>query len=231
MAIRALLLDAGGTLLTEKSSRQAMYAGAAARHGLSVDEETMRGCMARAHAALPPTIAGSWRYSRPWFEAFIADVFSRQLGMEQRALSPLTTDLFAAFADARNFRLMPGAQELLACAAGRGIKLALVSNWSPYLTEVLGGLGVRECFDAILLSGAEQVEKPDRAIFERALARLNVPASQALHVGNDPVQDVRGASECGIHALLIDPEDRHAALNLPRIRALGEIIPWIERQR
>jgi len=230
MPIRALLLDAGGTLLGEKTSRQAMYAAAARRHGLSVEPETMRKCMSRAHASLPRVLDGHWRYSRGWFEAFIADVFVRQLGLEPRKLPVLMVELFDAFADANNFRLQPGASALLASAEERGLSLGLVSNWSPSMPALLAGLGVLDAFSAVLVSGVEQVEKPDRAIFERALARLNVRGREALHVGNDPVQDVRGASECGIHALLFDPEGEHAALELPTVRALAEIIPWIERQ-
>ncbi|HTF87398.1 MAG TPA: HAD-IA family hydrolase [Planctomycetota bacterium] len=231
MAITALLLDAGGTLLCEKTSREAMYARAGTRRGLIVDSATMRGCMGEAHRVLPLRVDGHWRYSKPWFEAFIADVFVRQLGMAPTALPSLQEELFAAFADANNFRLTPGARELLVNARARGCRLALVSNWSPSMSAILDGLGVLEHFDAVLISALEQVEKPDRAIFERALARLNVSPGEALHAGNDPVQDVHGASECGIHALLFDPEGRHAALGLPGIRELAEIIPWIEKQR
>lgn len=231
MTIRALLLDAGGTLLAEKSSRQAMYAEAARRHGITVDESAMRGCMHRAHAALPRTVDGHWRYSKPWFEAFIADIFVRQLGLDPRELEALSAELFEAFADARNFRLLPGAKELLASAERRGIRRAVVSNWSPSLAALLDGLGVLAAFDAVLISADEELEKPDRQFFERALARLNVRGPEALHVGNDPVQDVRGASECGIHALLFDPDGAHAKLGLPSVRALAEIIPWIDEQR
>ena len=114
---------------------------------------------------------------------------------------------------------------------GRGLKLGLVSNWSPALRGVLDGLLVLGRFDAVLISSVERLEKPDRLIFERALQRLNVSAEHTLHVGNEPVQDVQGANGCGIRALLYDPEVRHAALGLPSIRRLDEIIPWIEDQR
>jgi REG-2-like HAD superfamily hydrolase len=231
MTIRALLLDAGGTLLTEKTSRHGLYAAAARRHGLDVDEKTMRDCMWRAHARLPRILDGHWRYSKPWFEAFIADVFVRQLGLERSKLPALGAELFEVFADAGNFRLMPGAEELLESVRRRGLRLAVVSNWSPSLTSLLRGLGVLEAFDTVLISSVEELEKPDHRLFERALTRLNVRGPEALHVGNDPVQDVRGASECGIHALLLDPKGVHAKLGLPCVRALAEITPWIEKQR
>jgi putative hydrolase of the HAD superfamily len=230
MVLAALLLDAGGTLLTEDPSRQELYARAAARRGLATAPEQMRECMSRAHRALPQVHGGHYRYSLPWFEAFIAHVFGEQLGLERAALSGVREELFAAFADARNFKLMPGAAELLERAAARGLRLGLVSNWSPALPGVLAGLGIARHFSAVVVSAVERVEKPDPAIFERALGRLNVSAAQALHVGNEPVQDVLGANACGIRALLFDPDGRHAALAHERISRLAEVIPWIERE-
>lgn len=231
MTFQALLLDAGGTLLAENPSRETLYAQAAARHGVTVEPAGMRQCMQRAHGSLPLVLEGHYRYSMPWFEAFIADIFARQLGLERARLPRICEDLFATFADAKSFRLLPGAAALLEAASARGLKLGLVSNWSPALSMVLDGLGVLGRFDSVLISSVERLEKPDRLLFERALDRLNVPAAQTLHVGNEPVQDVQGANDCGIRALLYDPEVRHAALNHPRIRRLDEIIPWIEDQR
>lgn len=231
MTIQALLLDAGGTLLAENPSRETLYAQAAARHGIALEPAGMRLCMQRAHGSLPLVLEGNYRYSMPWFEAFIADIFERQLGLERARLPRVCEELFATFADARSFRLLPGAAVLLEAAAARGLKLGLISNWSPALSTVLDGLGVLGRFDTVLISSVERLEKPDRLIFERALQRLNVRAEQTLHVGNEPVQDVQGANDCGIRALLYDPEIRHAALDCQSIRRLDEIIPWIKDQR
>lgn len=231
MGIGAILIDAGGTLLAEHPSREALYATVAAIRGTEISPQEMRGCMLAAHRALPQEIGGNYRYTVPWFEAFIAHVFSRQLGLAESKLPELCAELFATFADAKNYRLTEGARELLDGARASGLKLCLISNWSPAMTTVLGGLGILGHFDVVLISALERVEKPDRAIFERALGRLNVLAREALHVGNEPVQDVRGASDCGIHTLLFDPANRHAALSLASIHRLAEVIPWIEKQR
>ena len=53
MTLQALLLDFGGTLATEVSSRAAIYADAARVHGCAVSEERMAELMSSAHAALP----------------------------------------------------------------------------------------------------------------------------------------------------------------------------------
>ncbi|MBK8181265.1 MAG: HAD family hydrolase [Planctomycetes bacterium] len=230
MPIRALLLDAGGTLLTEEPAREVIYADHARARGLEVSPARMKECMGRAHAALPQVLDGHFRYSLPWFERFIDHIFAGQLGLPAGEVPALRRELFAAFADPRSFRLLPGAALLLEQASARGLPMALVSNWSPAMEGVLDGLGVSRHFSTRLISALEGVEKPDPEIFRRALARLNVPAAQALHVGNEPVQDVLGASACGIRTLLFDPHDRHRDLPHPRIGALREVIPWIESQ-
>lgn len=223
------MLDAGGTLLAEHPSREALYAAVAARHGRVVDPAEMGRCMHRAHAQLPLKVDGNSRYSNPWFAAFIERIFRGDLGLDPARLPAIRDELFTTFADARNFRLKAGARELLAAARARGWKLALVSNWSPAMEGVLAGLGLRDSFDCVVISAIEGVEKPDPEIFRRALVRLNVPASRALHVGNEPVQDVRGAQAAGIAALLLDAEGRHAALGLASVRSLEEVMPWIDK--
>ena len=230
MSLKALLLDAGGTLLTEQPSREALYARAATRRGLAITPPAMRQCMLRAHGALPLTLNGNFRYSRPWFEAFIADVFVRQLGLKPGELPAVVQELFAEFTNASNFQLLPGARELVDGARERGWKLALVSNWSPSMPALLARLRILHAFDRVLISAIEGVEKPDPEIFERALSRLNVQAGEALHLGNEPVQDVRGAGACGIRTLLFDPRAEHKALGLPSVARLREVIPWIEAQ-
>jgi putative hydrolase of the HAD superfamily len=65
----------------------------------------------------------------------------------------------------------------------------------------LAGLGLADAFDVVLVSGEEGVRKPDRAIFERALARCGVRAHEAVFVGDHPVADVRGARDAGLMAV------------------------------
>ena len=51
--LRAVLLDAGGTLFVERRPRPRMYADVARRHGLACDEAAIGRAMAEVHAALP----------------------------------------------------------------------------------------------------------------------------------------------------------------------------------
>ncbi|MBA3387392.1 MAG: HAD-IA family hydrolase, partial [Chthoniobacterales bacterium] len=53
-------------------------------------------------------------------------------------------------------------------------------------------------FRAIIISSEVGADKPDSFIFKRALDLAGVDATQALHVGDDPVHDWQGAAAAGL---------------------------------
>src|SRR5690606_33437145 len=80
--------------------------------------------------------------------------------------------------------------------------VAVVSNWDVRLRSTLDALGVLRWIDAAIISAEVGVEKPRPGIFHRACERLAVDPARALHVGDDPQDDVRGATKAGCQALL-----------------------------
>jgi putative hydrolase of the HAD superfamily len=186
-----------------------MYADVARRHGLACDEAALGRAMAEVHAALPVRVGGGFRYTRPWFERFIAEVFARA---GAPVLPPgVAPDLFAAFASAASFRVFEEVPPLLEKLRRAGLRLAVVSNWSPELDALLDGLGLAAHFDVVVSSGSAEVEKPAHGIFTLALARLDIPAEAALHVGDDRVKDLEGARAAGLRAALLDRSGRDAS--------------------
>ena len=85
-------------------------------------------------------------------------------------------------------------------------------------------------FSGIVASAKVGSEKPDREIFEEALrvAGFAERRDRVVHVGNDPVSDVRGATSCGIDAVLIDREGdlevQEAVVVLPDLRGLPAFV-------
>jgi putative hydrolase of the HAD superfamily len=76
-------------------------------------------------------------------------------------------------------------------------ELVLVTNGSGANQRAkLARSGLERFFARIVISGEVGVEKPDRAIFERALAGR--PPSEALFVGDDPARDIAGAHAAGL---------------------------------
>jgi putative hydrolase of the HAD superfamily len=96
-------------------------------------------------------------------------------------------------------RVFDGAAETLAALRGRGIKLGIVSNgWTDFQMRTVDGCGLRDLVDAILISEAEGLRKPDSRLFERAAERLGVAPRDCLFVGDNPAADILGAHAVGM---------------------------------
>lgn len=81
-----------------------------------------------------------------------------------------------------------------------GYKVALVSNYAHtgVLEDSLSRLGIRQHFDALIVSGDVGYVKPHRRIFEAAVERLGVSMGEAVMVGNDIECDITGAKRAGL---------------------------------
>jgi REG-2-like HAD superfamily hydrolase len=230
MPLRALLVDAGDTLLRERPPRFEIYAEVARSRGRNVTAQTMQRVMRTAHDDIPRKVRGAFRYSDPWFRAFIHRIFCQNLGLPVAEIAAITDELFARFEDPATFEVFPGARELLADLRARDVRLAVVSNWSARLPRLLEALELSPLFDAVLCSAIEELEKPDPALFALALERLGVPAAEALHVGDHPVKD-GAAREVGIEFVLMDHAGRHPEPDSPRAGSFAELSALLASRR
>lgn len=228
MTLKAVFIDVGNTLLYEKPSRFEIYAQGARRRGLTLTAQEMHQLMRRAHQELPREIGGAFRYTDGWFTAYIQRIFHEYLGLSKGELSSLKEELFGRFAQPETFALYPGGLELLDGLRRQSLLIGVVSNWSARLPRLLEDLGLASRFDFVLCSAIERVEKPDPAIFERALALAGVGADEALHAGDDVEKDLVGAQRVGLRAVLVDHAGRWSGEH-PRVGDLFELGELVER--
>jgi putative hydrolase of the HAD superfamily len=119
-------------------------------------------------------------------------------------------------------------EEVMGELVEMNLPLYAVSNWDVALEGVIEGLGWSRYFSGIVASAKVGSEKPAEGIFEEALRVAGASPDRVVHVGNDPVSDVRGASSCGIDAVLIDREGGldvpEAMTILPDLRGLPALV-------
>jgi putative hydrolase of the HAD superfamily len=89
------------------------------------------------------------------------------------------------------------------------------------ICQVGAGRGVD--IDAIIVSGAVGVEKPNRRIFDMALDALDAQPSEALHVGDSVRFDVEGAIAAGISAIHFDPYSLCRANDHKHVASLDQV--------
>ena len=85
-------------------------------------------------------------------------------------------------------------------------------------------LGLSRYIQRIYIGEEIDFSKPNRKAFETVLRDLGVPASDVLMVGDSIENDIHGAEQVGIKAVLIDREDSHGDYTGARIGKLSEVI-------
>lgn len=135
------------------------------------------------------------------FKESNAGEVARELGVEA------PREVLARVAERRiSFNPYPESERVMEEIRGMGFGIYAVSNWDVLLGEVLSDLGWSHYFDGVVVSALVGVEKPERGIFEEALRVSGRERSRerVVHVGNDPVSDVLGASRAGIGVAFVN---------------------------
>lgn len=106
-------------------------------------------------------------------------------------------------------RLFDDVPGFLAALRQAGIATALVTNSSTRAQLArMEAVGLESAFDAVVISGAIGIAKPDAAIFLAALDRLQIASADAWHVGDSLSADVAGAKAAGIRSVWLNRAQR-----------------------
>jgi putative hydrolase of the HAD superfamily len=117
------------------------------------------------------------------------------------------------------------APAVLAALKEAGLRLAVISNTEDgRLEELLDLVELKSHFDFFFDSYIVGERKPDAAIFQLALSRLELDPGEAVYIGDSYGHDALPALRLGMRAILLDPLDLYPESICPRIRSLGELI-------
>lgn len=206
MNLRALLLDAAGTLIDFREPPPVIYARVAAAHGIVAAPDEIAARLAegiRKAAGLPfarvprSEIATLEReYWRGIVRTSLGDV---------AADGPCFDDLFDAFGRRQSWRVIDGAREALERLRAVGARIAVISNMDFRLPALLDDLALEPCIDSVFCPSTCGLAKPDARIFTAALDAFGVSAHQALYVGDREENCVAAARSAGLPARRYDP--------------------------
>jgi FMN phosphatase YigB (HAD superfamily) len=195
-ALRALLIDFGGTLFLPLSGDQ-WLAEAAREAGVELSAADHSRLAARLGAEFHLVQAPGCDLSPAAHEQAIRPVLESLVGDRKLAAALYDLESGHDFWQLRN-----GARELLSRARKQGLRVVVVSNIPWDLRPLFASVGVRDQVDGFAMSYELGVEKPGRLIFEHALGLAGCSPAQALFVGDDRVSD-SGALDLGIPAVLV----------------------------
>jgi putative hydrolase of the HAD superfamily len=189
--IRAALFDLDGTLLDRETCVRNCVGDQFARFEDQLSPVTLNEFQALYHS-----LEQHGYVPKP----VVYDQMSLKLGFSPALSKALTGDYYSSYPRfCVGFRSMV---ETLNALRERAVKLSIVTNASVSLqTAAIQALKIGEMFDAIVISEAEGVRKPDRRIFDLALRRLGATPAEAVFVGDHPEVDIRGAQDAGMRAI------------------------------
>jgi putative hydrolase of the HAD superfamily len=227
MVIKAVFFDAAGTLIKPTRRVGESYAVVAEKYGIDIAPAAITERFRVCFDASPPlafpgaTPAELAALERDWWKNLVARVFEPWGRIER--FDDCFSELFEYFAGAAAWTLYPEVVTTLARLKERGLILDVISNFDSRLHRILAGLGIAHCFDEVLVSSAVGYAKPDARIFQSALERHGLAPADATHIGDSETNDIRGASNLGLKAILVDRSGQQASPSLPRVSGLDEI--------
>ena len=124
-------------------------------------------------------------------------------GLPDRMARDQSERAFAIFFEARNrVKLYPGAEDMLS-AISKHFPLWALTNGNADIVKA--GLG--HYFSGAISSADVGAKKPDPKMFNTLLTQQKLKPNQVVHIGDNIVDDVHGASQIGIKTIWINFSD------------------------
>jgi len=220
---RAVLFDAAETLFTTRGTVGQIYGSIARRYGSTAPVEAIQAAFARQFRGAGPL---SIEDQKGWWKDVVHRVFS-EVGMVDN-FDQFFDEVYERFRSSEGWVLFPDTIEALTDLKRSGLKLGVISNFDNRIYSVMKSLNILHFFDTVMLSSETGYCKPDREIFDAAIQALAVPASEVLLVGDSLRDDVEAGMRAGLHAALLDRDNRHPGVeHVPRISSLTEALSLV----
>jgi putative hydrolase of the HAD superfamily len=218
MPHRAVVFDLFGTLIDDSPPREYAQFLAETARLLDADPDRFQAAWEANDVA---------RYTGPIESCF--ESICRELGLADfESAIALRLERMRALLVPR-----PDAVETLRSLRERGFRLGMISNASSELSALWAESAFAELFDATLFSADEQMMKPDRRLYERMAAMLEVEPAECVFVGDGAYGELQGAEAVGMTAVLIrvphDEWEHEGSVGWggPRITALSDVLALV----
>ena len=223
MSLKAVPSDVDFTLIYPGPTfRGEGYQAFCARHGMDVDASKFEEGVARAAPLLhsPDDV-----YDPEIFIAYTSHIIERMGGTGPR-VDECSREIYDEWAACQHFELYDDVPAVLRQLADAGLRVGLISNTHRCLSSFQSHFELQGLISATISSSDHGRMKPHPSIFTAALKLLDVPAADALMVGDSLRHDVEGALGVGMRAVLLNRGDSAA----PRVAA-DHTVPVIHSLR
>lgn len=200
--IEAIFFDATETLIYLPQGVGWHYAEIAREMGENLAVADLNAAFRQVFRAMPRRPAHGLPRAdddRGWWRELVFRVLDAMPDRaSQLAREAYFDRVYERFSQAEIWALYPEIEPVLA-ALSTQFRLGIISNFDGRLRGILAGLKIDQYFEQIVISSEVGADKPEALIFQKALSLFKLAPDQALHVGDHPEYDWRGAEAVGLH--------------------------------
>ena len=228
MSVKAVFFDVDFTLIYPGP----MFGGEGhrafcERYGMAIDGARFDAAVASAASLLDGP--EDTPYDAEIFVAYTRHIIE-YMGGHGPNLDACAREIYEEWAACQHFELYDEVPAVLTEIAAAGIRIGLISNTHRCLTTFQSHFDLQGLIAATVSSSEHGFMKPHPSIFAAALELVDVPAGDAVMVGDSVRQDVDGALRAGMRAMLVHrsneahPRERELSdRGVPVIRSLAEL--------
>jgi HAD superfamily hydrolase (TIGR01509 family) len=216
MPLTALFFDVGNTLLFPNRDRMLRPLH---QRGVFPSDEQLREVERQTKREFDVLEEGDSSVDHGFWRIYYSHLLD-QLSIKDEALCHELVTLTRISANWCDIR--PGTREALLRLAEK-YRLAVISNADGKIADVLGRVGIADCFETITDSGIVGKEKPHPGIFQAALSSLGVAPQESLYIGDVYSVDYLGATRVGMQGMLFDVVGAYKEKGVPRVESLEEL--------
>jgi putative hydrolase of the HAD superfamily len=222
VSTRAVFFDVDFTLIYPGPAFQGEgYREFCLRHGMAVDPARFPAAVISASHILDREQDAV--YNPQIFIDYTAHII-RAMGGSGAAVEPCAAEIYQEWALCQHFLLYDDVPASLEALADRDILIGLISNSHRCLDAFQEHFELEGLIDVAVSSSQHGYMKPHPSIFEAALKLAQVPAADAMMVGDSMTQDIDGARGVGMRGVLVrrsGEDTRHP--DVPVICSLKEL--------
>ncbi|MGA0556030.1 HAD family hydrolase [Larkinella sp. VNQ87] len=201
--IKGLLFDYGGTIDTNGLHWGGVLWSHYQRYGIPVDQPAF----ARAYAfgerslAINPLV----KPTHSFYEVLLLKIEQQFQYLTDNGFKPDSGAIETIAFDCSEFarQTVAQAKPVLAALANQ-YPLVMVSNFYGNLNTVLDDFGIRSCFQTVIESAVVGIRKPDPGIYRLGLAALQLPAENAVVIGDSYTKDIQPALTIGCRTIWLN---------------------------
>ena len=197
---RAVFFDVDFTLIRPGRAFQGQgYREFCARYGVEVDADAFDTAVLSASTLLD---AGGGRYDPAIFIEYTRRIIEG-MGGRGEAVDKAARDIYDEWSACHHFTLYDEVPDVLRALRADGYTIGLISNTQRPLATFERHFALDGLFAVAISSSDHGYMKPHPSIFQEALRRASVEASEAVMVGDSVAHDIEGARRLGMRGVLV----------------------------